>query len=267
MTDVKRVFFGFEVAAPWPLEYPSGRILSESARHLTVAFLGNITDDAIVNALASIPLPSFSVGLSGVFDHCLFLPPRHPHVTAWRMNLGEDADRFVDYVTVLQNDLILKGLDLKQHAEFLPHVTICRSPFNPQQWKKAFFVLPCILKNLHLYESLGNMQYKSIWTHELFSPFEEIEHTADIGFTIYGESLKQLHKNATTALSFRFPELLNYQNNNHNFASLDDIIKDLNNSVTKADADIGCPLKAVSYHGSISSDQNAVLSWEMIIDV
>jgi RNA 2',3'-cyclic 3'-phosphodiesterase len=39
---IKRLFFAFEVDAPWPEALPSGRILEPSCRHMTLAFLGNI---------------------------------------------------------------------------------------------------------------------------------------------------------------------------------------------------------------------------------
>ena len=40
MKDQKRLFFGFEVKAPWPQGLPKGRILKEDQRHITIAFLG-----------------------------------------------------------------------------------------------------------------------------------------------------------------------------------------------------------------------------------
>jgi RNA 2',3'-cyclic 3'-phosphodiesterase len=36
--------------------------------------------------------------------------------------------------------------------------------------------------------------------------------------------------------------------------------------VTASDVEVGCPFKAVSYHGEIH-ESNGLLQWEMIVDV
>jgi hypothetical protein len=122
------------------------------------------------------------------------------------------------------------------------------------------------INGLHLYESVGNLMYESLWSFPLIAPFEEMEHTADIAFLIRGENLRQLYKNARIALAFRFPKLLNYDTPMEYIADLDDIVIALNSIVTQADAEEGCPYKAVSFHGHLI--QNAgYFSWEMIVDV
>ena len=55
-----------------------------------------------------------------------------------------------------------------------------------QEWLDHFTPLPFFVKAIHLYQSLGNLQYQSLWESPLLSPFEELEHTADIAFLIRG---------------------------------------------------------------------------------
>ncbi len=99
------------------------------------------------------------------------------------------------------------GLKVETHHDFNPHITIARAPFEKEAWKKEFSPLPLILTDLHLYESKGNLEYVSLWKHSLQTPFEEIEHTADIAYHVYGESFAQLfsmHKWLLPSRSRRF---------------------------------------------------------------
>lgn len=264
----KRLFFGIDVSAPWPHEYPQGRLLEESYRHITVAFLGNVSYEKLVKILPEIPTIPIKVGLAARLDACLFLPPRKPRVVAWHVNWIDDSSTLLAFQQQLVKWLQEHGFQIKNSdREFLPHVTLCRAPFVIKQWKHTFSPVPCVLKNLHLYESLGNMKYQSLWNIPLQLPFEEIEHTADIAFNIYGENLQQLHNHAQVALAFRFPALLPYFSELKEINSLAEIISDLNKVIAKADGEIGCPFKAVSFHGEIQKDQNQILFWEMIVDV
>ena len=150
---------------------------------------------------------------------------------------------------------------------FLPHVTIARQPFSIQQWTNHFQQLPVIITKIHLYESLGNLTYESKWDYPLHPPFEEIEHTSDIAFCIYGETLSNLHINAQTALTFLYPDLIPYVSQEFSNTSLDDIIIDLNQVIANADQHINCPIKAISFHGNLEKHVDKILKWEMIIDV
>lgn len=264
--DVKRLFFAFEVQSPWPQELPQGRLLKEEQRHMTLAFLGNIPYDQLKSILPVIPKPTFSVGLAGCFDHCLFLPPRNPHVVAWNVEWLDDPSPMLSFQKNLVEWLQQNHFNM-DHRPFLPHVTICRSPFQIRQWKEAFTPLPCILTKIHLYESIGNLNYEPIWSYPLSPPFEEIDHTADIAFRVYGENIEQLHHHALAALAFRHPQLLSLPYQKRNIDSLEMIIQDLNQRVSNADAESGCPLKAVSYHGNIDQESTTLLKWEMIVDV
>lgn len=264
---MKRLFFGFDVIAPWLEELPGGRLVREECRHLTVAFLGLADYDVLSLLLPKIPLPPFQIGLTGHFDKCLFLPERHPRVVAWHANIRNDFAKIEDYQHHFNNWLKEHGFHVDQHDHFLPHVTLCRSPFIIGEWKKSFKTLPFFIKNLHLYESVGGRNYQSLWHYPLLMPFEEFEHTADIAFTIRGENIQQLYRHALTAMAFKFPELTNFYSETSEINDIDTVIVLLNDIIATADGKIGCPFKAVSYHGDIIQEENGLLKWEMIIDV
>lgn len=263
--EVKRLFFGIEVFSPWPEKYPPGRILDNAHRHMTLAFLGNVPYQKVLDILPSFPQKHFKVGLGAFFDKCLFLPPRHPHVVAWHLNWLDDASLLIN----LQKEMSIwlkKNHFHVDEREFLPHVTIARSPFNIKEWKNAFAQLPCFCKDIHLYESVGNLCYEPRWSLALKEPFVEIEHTADIAYHIYGESLTQLFRHAQLALAFRYPPLIRYLNSSKSINTIEDCIMLLNEIVTTADGEIGCPFKAVSFHGNVLQEEG-ILKWEMIVDV
>lgn len=265
-TETKRLFFAAEVAAPWPKELPHGRHLRESDRHLTLAFLGNVPYQKVIDLLPSFPTPPFSIGLGGQFDKCLCLPPKHPHVIAWHVDWLEDPTAFLTYQQQIVDWLTSHALPPLQHAEFLAHVTLCRSPFITEEWKAAFSKLPCHVSNIHLFESMGNSLYESRWQLPIKPPFEEIPHTADLAFRLYGESLQHVYVHAQVALAFHYPPLLQYFSPAFVGDQLDDLIIALNDIVTKADVEGQCPYKAISFHGELVK-QESILNWEMIVDV
>lgn len=257
MDDEKRMFFGAEVFAPWP-HFPPGRMIAETERHLTLAFLGNTSFTALKDLLSQFPAPSFVVGPVGWCDRLLFIPEELPKVAAL-------------HVKWLQGDLaplhaeLQKWLSLADKRTFFPHVTVARSPFDKEAWRESFKEFPIAVRAIHLYESIGNLNYVPLWSYPLPLPFEELEHTADIAFLIRGETLAALFVHAQIALSFKFPEFLRY------FSkvvpkSLDALITELNRGISLADQEIGCPFKAVSFHGEIVQKEGLLL-WEMIVDV
>lgn len=263
--DVRRLFFGVEVHAPWPSELPTGRLLVEEVRHITFAFLGNVHYQEVLDLLPDLPRPNFRVGMVGQFDDCLFLSPRHPRVVAWHVKWLEESARLVEYQKVLADYLRSNNFTIDER-KFLAHVTVARRPFDMAKWQKAFQPLPVMTGSIHLYESVGNLVYEPRWTLPLYLPFEELSHTADIAFRVRGESLWQLQLHAAVALSFKFPELLKHQSNMQP-QSLDDVVINLNESVSSADAEVGAPFKAVSFSGQAKSIEEGVLEWEMIVDV
>ena len=264
--NIKRVFFGVEVEAPWPTELPRGRVLDAAHRHMTLAFLGNISYPPLRDILPNFPTPPMRIGLVGHFDKCLALPPHHPHVIAWHAYWQDDSRDLISFQKALSNWLRENNYTVDER-EWLPHATLCRQPFNPREWEKAFSPIPFYTGAINLYESMGNLSYVPLWSYPLLVPFEEIEHMADMAFKVYGETIQQLYHHAFTALAFKFPQLLNYFKPIDSIQTLDEIIMALNDIIGRADAEIGCPMKAVSFHGDIMTHANATLEWEMIVDV
>lgn len=230
-----RLFYGLEVKAPWPEKLPEGRLIEEHSRHLTTEFLGDVEEEP-----KDRPEVPYRMGPVGIFNEVLILR----NVVAWHVDWLEDQF-FVG-------------------RELLHHVTMARKPFRPAEWKETFSPLPVIGTALHLYESVGNLTYKPRWSYPLIVPFDEFEHTADIAFRIRGYSLEQLHLHAEIALAFVHPPLLAYRKK-RSATTLDEVIIQLNELITRCDSAIGTPFKAVSFHGSVQEYET--LEWEMIVDV
>jgi 2'-5' RNA ligase len=262
----KRLFFALQAAAPWPSELPVGKLLEEDQRHLTLAFLGETDFSQLEAALDSFPQPPFTVSFAGQFDRCLFLPPRHPRCVTWHVQWLEPVDKLIQFRRDLHAWLLAKGFPLKERLDLLPHVTLSRPPFKPADWSRSFRQLPVIFQDLHLYESLGNSKYQSIWHYPLYPPFQEIEHTADIAFQVHGENLSQLQTHALTALAFKCPELLRFVDKLEQPSDGDDLVIHLNQAVSAIDEEIGCSFKAVSFSGEVKQEKDK-LTWEMIVDV
>ncbi len=267
MTNEKRLFFGLEVFAPWPRPLPAGRGLDEAHRHMTVAFLGQTDHARLQSHLLQFPKPPFKVGLTAIFDQCLFLPERHPHAVAWRVDWLEGSEALLQYQMQLISWLQAGGFNPNARKEFLPHVTLARAPFNPHPWRERFKALPMMTGSLHLYESMGGLRYEPIWSFPIAPPFVEVEHTADLAFHVHAENLDQLQLHALIALSFRCPPLLNKWAEIPHPENLEELIIHLNSCVTHLDATEGCPFKVVSFHGDLETLENGILRWEMIVDV
>ncbi|MBS4167946.1 hypothetical protein [Parachlamydia sp. AcF125] len=262
--QAQRLFFGFEAEAPWPADLPAGRVLEESCRHMTLAFLGNVEGQKVNTLLPTFPKPSFQYGLLGYADRLTFLPKQHPRVVAWHVACSQLVE---EYQKKLIDWLQKQGFKFRERESFLPHITIARAPFSFQVWRKSFKPFPIVLKAIHLYESLGNLNYVSRWSYPLIPPFEELEHTADVAFCIRGATLSDLCMHAQAALSFLFPPIHLFFPPLSVIYSLEEIIRHLNAGITRADGELGCPFKAVSLHGEIRESKNHFLEWEMIVDV
>ncbi|MBS0621446.1 MAG: hypothetical protein JSR80_00585 [Verrucomicrobia bacterium] len=251
----QRLFFALQIEAPWPEELPGGRLLDPEHRHLTLAFLGNVEMPSLEGFLP----PPFKVGPVGYFDKVLFLPHKDPNVAAWHVNWFEQNP--------LQHypEELLRFLG-KTPRSCLSHVTIARKPFNAKEWSSAFSPLPLKVTGLHLYESVGHLRYEPVWSYPLLSPFDEIDHTADIAFCVRGENFDQLYLNARAALAFLCPSLLEISSPPIAVTKVEEIVIALNALITEADIRWGSPFKAVSFSGNVREKQS-ILEWEMIVDV
>lgn len=263
----KRLFIGLEIASLWPQKFPTGRIIEEEDRHMTLIFLGTVSLSSVLEILQQ-NIPSFSIGFAGMFNKILLLPPKYPKVFAWNMKWLEDVDPLFAYRKQLYTQLIQQNLvSSEEKRPFLSHLTLARSPFDKKEWEHRFAPLPLYAKALHLYESKGSLKYQSLWQYDLLPPFEEKEHKADLAFTIRGHTIEQLLSHAFIALAFHFPPFVCYANHLvEPHESIEKIVMILNNLITMADIDRGCPFKAVSYHSKIE-EKNQYLEWEMIVDV
>lgn len=258
MFGKKRLFFGAQVKAPWPQELPPGRLIPEETRHMTLAFLGQST--LAPAQFAHIPRPPFAIAPAGIGSQLLFLPKDPTRVVALDVTWLEDPHPLFTY-----QESLVAWLALKKHA-FLPHITLARMPFEKKAWEAAFSPIPFFLSAIHLYESLGDLEYRTLWSHPLHSPFTELEHTADLAFEICGASLNQLCVHAQLALFFTFPPLAQYYTPALGIQTLDALVIELNRMIALCDAEYGCPFKAVSFHGRIE-ERNGFNFWEMIVDV
>ncbi len=205
----KRVFFAFEVHAPWPASLPQGRVLNLSGRHLTIAFLGDVDYPSLEKILNFFPPPKIRTGLTGKFDRCLFLPPQRPNVVSWHVKWLDQAFDLGLYQKELAEWLSANGFHVKLHSEgFLPHVTLSRRPFHYREWRDAFEVLPLYIKDIHLYESKSGLNYAPLWSHPLLAPFESTHDTDGVAITVRGESLTSLLNHCITAIAFFHPGIL-----------------------------------------------------------
>ncbi len=261
-----RLFFGLKIEAPWPKKLPKGRLLHPEERHMTLAFLGEVDLTALQQHLSLLPLPKWNIGPSGELDEPIYLPPRHHRVVAWHGDFSDKHRAISEYQRQFSRWLVEEGFPPTDPGRaWLPHVTLCRAPFNKRQWDDLFEPLPFFCSALNLYESVGNLRYETRWSHPLVAPFTEIEHIAGIAFLVKGESLEELLLHAELALSFRSPSLYSFFQDPPSPKRIEDVIRHLNQAISMADAKYGCPLKSVSTHGEVA--ERELLEWEMIVGV
>jgi len=258
----KRVFFAYEVQAPWPKALPKGRYLKETNRHLTLAFLGDVEEHLLEEALLNLPMPPKKLGYIGRFDRCLFLPPRKARCVAWRTEWLDREDEINAYQKRLNHFLADQGLlhsDLLKRS-FLPHVTLCRSPFFIKEWQKAFQPLPFITTNLHLYQSLPYSRYTPIWTYPMISPFEKKIQNSKLMLTIIAETLDQLYLHAYSALCFEHPPLIHLTPLTGKIERIDDIVSKLNTLISGIH-----PFTTIEYNDNYKTRSNGILEWQIAI--
>lgn len=232
--EEKRLFFAYEVEAPWPEKYPKGRLIHQGARHCTLAFLGNVLEASLKKILVEFPVPPFKVGPVGFFDDLLMLPARHPRVIAWHVEWLEEIgletfqQMLVDWLTAHRYTL--------DRRRPLPHVTMARRPFNLNEWREDFKPLPLFVRGLHLYESSENLIYRPIWSYPLPAPIEKCEGK----ILVRAESLQQLCLHAQMAVVCEIPSLLKGLKKNVEIDSFKDILMILNQLVGDEDCVVSC---------------------------
>lgn len=265
-SETKRLFFGLEVIAPWPSLLPTGRYIQETNRHLTLAFLGQAHFPSLQAKLATFPQPFFPIGLAGKFDAALLLPKKHPNVVAWHVQWLENPEP----LNAFQNKLVLwlnqNGFPCQNHEEgFLPHVTLCRKPFNADDWMQHFAPLPLFTRNIHLYESLGNSRYQSCWCYPIPPPIGIID-PSHVHFLIRGNTIQQLHRHIQIGLAFHHPILLNYFLKEQNELNNQEFITNLNYILLKAYQEKNCPFKAIRFYKNVIKEDQLYIG-EIGIDV
>ncbi len=269
-SSTSNLFFASSISAPWPESYPRGRLIEEKERHLTLLFLGRKEEEEALDLaykLKSDPPLGLTLGFVGKFDQCLFLPPRTPRCATWHMSpIGTMRNPLQALQERVASWCQERGIENQNRHSFNPHLTLARAPFDLRAWRKSFRPLPFFSSELSLFQSLGHSHYKALHTIELKPPFVEIEHTADIGFWIYGHDLYDLYTHAKVALAFTFPEITPYCDREYPVGTIEELIRSLNRIVSEVDTDRGAPFKAVSLHTDME-EQAGLLKWEMIVDV
>lgn len=204
----KRLFLAFRIEAPWPQQLAKGRLIAARERHMTLAFLGEQPWPSLRDQLARLPLPPFSTGLVGRFVRSLSLPPGHNRVIAWEAEALEPRKLFL-YQHRLMEWLLEEGLLSCEKAalpSWLPHVTLCRAPFDRRGWEELFAPLPFSMSELHLYESLGDLHYGPLWSHLLPRPFLVESQDDQLRIQAVGNSWSQLFAHLATAIQFVYRE-------------------------------------------------------------
>ena len=259
----KRVFFAFEAFSPWPQNLPEGRKLESTDRHLTIAFLGNIHYPSLEKILSNTPLPKIKVGIVGKFDRCLFLPPKRPNVVAWHVKWFDEEYDLGIYQKEMADWLGDNGFSVRINPKgFLPHATLSRRPFKYHEWREAFQVIPVVIKDIHLYESVGKLRYKPLWSHHLLAPFDITKTDTEYRLVIRGENLTQLFHHCLTAIAFQYPYILRRYGETLSISEFSDLLPNINAILKKAAKKIPLPFQELQTIREPEKNDEGVFSWE-----
>jgi len=255
-----RFFVAFIIDAPWPQSFPNARLLVPHERHLTIAFLGKSNRAQTLKSFEALSTQKLPTGFCGCFDSIIFLPEKSPRVVAYHAQTSNE-DELCEFVRNVN-----QHMNLVLSKQWMPHVTIGRSPFNKKEWEKSFQPLPFCVSSFGLFESLGNLRYKVLAEIPLTPAIEKLDHTADLAYILRGKTLEELFHHAIVSLSFDDLHFLPFLAIQRRFASIDEIIIELNRLIRELDSQHGCPFKAVSFHDTLRKNAG-FYEWEMIIDV
>jgi RNA 2',3'-cyclic 3'-phosphodiesterase len=261
----KRLFFAAEMTAAWPATLPKGRLLAEEFRHMTLAFLGSVNQELMMSKMNDLPLPAWNVGPCGLLDRWMFLPEKTARVVAAHPLFLSGEELFLSYQKELSHYLFDQKLLKSSDPSFLPHASVSRDPFDRAKWMQLPCLIPFFIRGVALFKSLGHSSYELLWHKESLPPFQEIEHTADLAYIIYGKEFSDLALHAVLALAFSFPAFSKYIGSIPPCSSIQEIVTLLNKWTSEIDMQEGIGLKGISYHAAV--EKKDLLQWTMIVDV
>ncbi len=256
--DEKRLFFGFEVHAPWPDSLPEAKTLKAKHRYMTLLYLGDTSYKKIRGLIPKMPNPSFQVGPLGISDASLCLPKRHPDVITWHVE-PFGSDPVAHYQDEVTDFFIKNGYEIEEKKQ-IKHITLGRSATLKKVAKKTFRPLPLYFSNFHLYESLKGGHYDPIWTLDLLPPFEEVDKGY---FTLYGESFQQIFLNAQIALAFKFPDLVPFLDPFYKVRNLHDGGIRLTTIINTAYREAKVPIESAFFPDD-GKKEKRILTWDLI---
>jgi 2'-5' RNA ligase len=261
--ETKRFFFAMEIEAPWPGEFPKGRLLGVPARHLTLAFLGDVNHSALLEIIGKTPLPPLKTGFVGHFNKTVFLPFKHPRVVAWHADLLNKKQILTEYQKQFCDWLKSSGFEPAGYGRpWLPHVTLCRSRFDFDGWKKAFRPLPFIATKLVLYESKGSLQFEPKWSYELTLPIEKLADSVNTAYVLRGEDMESILLHARVALGFHDETFYHKIVSNQTLNNQTDLLNYLEKELHKIP---GGDLVELKFEGGIIKRKDSLLECKMIV--
>lgn len=153
----------------------SGKTTEIDNIHLTLKFLGDISDDKYGDVICGIEdvldkIHPFNVGLGqiGFFDK------KSNYRVLW-LGITGDLDNLNEYFHILDSSLYKYGFD-KEFRDYSPHITIGRNVKLDEELDSLNLVLPinyehvCIVDKLYIYNSVsedGRRLYKKIKEYDL----------------------------------------------------------------------------------------------------
>lgn len=258
---MRRLFFAFEVTTPANLKLPPGRLLAEKERHITLAFLGEVDYNLLQLHLDRLPKPDFTDGFVGEFTEVAFFPPSHPRAVVWKAIFHRKERAIRAFQQKLTDWLRVIGFPpTDPDREWVPHVTLCRAPFDSHKWSENFEPRPFMITKFHLYESIGDLRYHPLWTYTLLPPFEEQE---DDVIKIRGHNPLELVDHAQVALALRFPVIWEFIKQTSPSPGTLEAIQCLNSSISSANAKYGLNLKSVESVESFKQHDEKSLEWRI----
>jgi 2'-5' RNA ligase len=256
------LFFGAKVVCNWPKSFPEGKVISNANRHITLVYIGKVDEEMFVSILNKIPDCNFQIGSCGFFDGVLFYPKTKPRVCAF--NIFWMDEKVVDFTKNL-TESVKSICNIEPITSY--HLSICRSPQSTSDWQEAFSPRGFYVESIELLKSLGSSEYKCLYEKRFHPPFIEIEHTADLAFSVFGFSFIELYENGFLALGFKDEKIFEFWKKCSQIDLLEDVVIKLNEAIYRLDEKYGTKLKAVCFHMDVKKSEDLMYVWEMVVDV